>query len=60
LLETHPVAHVIDGGAADLIVRGPWIAQSWRDATWKRLAWAGTIGAGFECVQIQEFHGSYP
>lgn len=59
-IDIHPVAHSLGGGAMDIIARGPWIAKSWRDAAWKRLAWAGVIDVGWEYAQIHEFHGGYP
>lgn len=46
--------HVLAGAAIGSLVRGPWIADGWRDTALKRIAWAAVIGASYELSQYVE------
>ena len=47
--------HFAFGGVGvNLLVRGPWIARSWRDRPAKRLAWCLTLAVAWEIVQIEQ------
>jgi hypothetical protein len=59
ILENHPTAHFLGGGAVDLLARGPWITKSWRNTIPKRLAWCGVFQGAWESFQILEIK-SYP
>lgn len=59
ILESHPTAHLLGGGAVNLLARGPWIAKSWRNTVPKRLAWCGVFQGAWEYFQVQEIKG-YP
>jgi len=53
----HPMAHSLGGVGMDLFARGPWIARSWRDRPWKRLAWVAVIGAAWQFQNLKEIQG---
>ena len=59
VLENHPTAHLLGGGAVNLIARGPWVAKSWRNTVWKRLAWCGVLQGAWESFQVLEIK-NYP
>jgi len=46
--------HFAAGAALDVVVRGPYITDSWRDTPIKRIAWVATIGAAYEGLQYFE------
>lgn len=47
-------AHFAAGATLDLLVRGPWVAKSWRDTPLKRIALTTMVGASYEIVQAME------
>jgi hypothetical protein len=53
-LENQPTAHLAGGMAGDLLVRGPWITKSWRNRPWKRVAWTGVFGFGWQFFLSRE------
>jgi len=46
--------HFAGGAILDLAVRGPWVAESFRNRLWKREAMVCTIGATYEALQYFE------
>lgn len=59
LLENHPTAHLLGGGAVNVLARGPWITKTWRDTPLKRLAWCGVFQSAWEGFQVLEIK-DYP
>lgn len=57
LLKYHPTADFMGGVALDIIMRGPWIAKSFRKHWYARLGLAA-VGAGYWQFQnLKEIHG---
>jgi hypothetical protein len=45
------VQHVAAGVALDLLARGPWVAKSFRNHAWKRVALTATVAASWEMLE---------
>src|ERR1043166_8994110 len=42
--------HFAAGAGLDLLARGPWVARSFRDKPWKRLALTGVVATSWEVL----------
>jgi hypothetical protein len=49
--------HTAVGAAVALVMRGPWVAPSWRDRVWKRGATMAALVTVFELYQHYIFGG---
>jgi hypothetical protein len=46
--------HFAAGAGLDLLARGPWVAESFRDAAWKRVALTTVIATAWEVIELAE------
>lgn len=46
--------HFAAGAALDILARGPWVARSFRDRAWKRVAITATVAVAWEVVEMGE------
>lgn len=46
--------HFAAGVGLDLLTRGPWVAKSFHNRPWKRIAWTATVAASWEMVDALE------
>ena len=55
MLSGDKAQHFVFGGiGVNVLVRGPWIAKSWRDRPAKRLGWCLGIAVAWEVVQAEQ------
>jgi hypothetical protein len=59
VIENPPTAHLFGGIGWNAFARGPWIARSFRNTAWKRLAVCGVGGGAWELYQVKEIN-AYP
>lgn len=59
-VSNHALPHTVLGVGADIFVRGPWIASSFKRHTWQRVAMSCVIGAAAEGVQYDDWGSRYP
>src|SRR5439155_23062572 len=45
------VQHLVAGVGLDLLARGPWVAKSFRNHAWKRVAITGVVAASWEMLE---------
>ena len=45
------VQHFAAGVGLDLLARGPWVARSFRDHAWKRVAMTAVVAASWEMLE---------
>lgn len=44
--------HFAAGVGLDLLARGPWVARSFRDKPWKRVALTGVVATSWEVLEM--------
>lgn len=44
--------HFAAGAGLDLLARGPWVARSFRDKPWKRVALTGVVATSWEVLEM--------
>lgn len=46
--------HFVAGVGLDLLARGPWLAPSFRDRPWKRVALTGVVATSWEIIEAAQ------